>query len=64
MENNKKRLLIAFDGQNTHLREILAIIHHGETGEVEYQSKPVKATGFMIAIMFLFKLVAKQEGVC
>ncbi len=57
----KTRWLMAYDGQHVFLREILCTIHHGESGEIEYHSKPIKPVGLMRVVMFLFGLAAARQ---
>lgn len=38
----RKRYLIAIDADGVHVREVLCVTHHGETGEVTYQARPAK----------------------
>jgi hypothetical protein len=57
-----KRLIITVDSRGVYLRETLAVIHKGETGEVHYHAKPIKPGRLLRFVMFLFKIAARLEG--
>jgi len=35
------RFLLAFDSEGCHVRQTLCVTHHAESGEVQYESKPI-----------------------
>ena len=57
---SKARYVIAIDGHGIYLRRTLCVTHHGESGEVQYDSKPVRLSQAPLKIRQAYHMVQKH----
>ena len=57
-----RRFIIAVDSVGVHFRKTLCTTHHGETGEVTYDAKPLFSTHDKVFKKKLIELLKSANG--
>lgn len=58
-KSKKARYVIAIDPYGVYLRRTLCVTHHHESGEAQYDTKPVKVSQAPLRIQHAFLMVRR-----